>query len=70
MGLTDYDISSTVGTTISQRLVRRICPHCKVEREFTEFEKDIIKKVGEKYKSEFNIEGIKTFEARRMRKMQ
>jgi len=63
MGLTDYDIASTVGTTISQRLVRRICPHCRVEREFTEFEKDIIKKVGEKYNSDFNIDGIKTYDA-------
>ena len=31
--LTDYDIASTVGTTISQRLLRRICPHCKREIE-------------------------------------
>lgn len=33
MGLSDYDIASTVGTTISQRLLRKICPHCKRERE-------------------------------------
>ena len=63
MGLTDYDIASTVGTTISQRLVRRICPYCRVEREFSEFEKDIIKKVGEKYHSEFSVDGVKTYDA-------
>ena len=40
MGLSDYDIASTVGTTISQRLLRKICPHCKREREFTDYEKD------------------------------
>ena len=48
--LTDYDIASTVGTTISQRLLRRICPHCKREREYTDFEKEVIQKIGEKYK--------------------
>ena len=35
MGVSDYDISSTVGTTISQRLVRRMCPKCKRERPFS-----------------------------------
>lgn len=63
MGVTDYDIASTVGTTISQRLLRKICPHCKREREFTEFEKEIIKKIGEKYNLEFNLDGIKTYDA-------
>ena len=63
MGLTDYDIASTVGTTISQRLLRKICPHCRREREFTEYEKDIIKKIGEKYNVEFNLEGQKTYDA-------
>ena len=63
MGLTDYDIASTVGTTISQRLVRRVCPNCRVEREFSEFEKDIIRKVGEKYHVEFSVDGVKTFDA-------
>ena len=63
MGLTDYDIASTVGTTISQRLLRRICKHCRKEREFTDFEKDVIKKIGEKYNVEFNIKDLKTYDA-------
>ena len=63
MGLTDYDIASTVGTTISQRLLRKICPHCRREREFTDYEKDVIKKIGEKYDYKFNIEGVKTYDA-------
>ena len=29
VGVPDYDIASTVATTISERLVRRLCPHCK-----------------------------------------
>ena len=63
MGLTDYDIASTVGTTISQRLLRRLCPHCKREREFTEFEREMIKKIGEKYNYKFNLTNIKTYDA-------
>ena len=35
MGLSDYDISSTLATSISQRLVRRLCPECKRERDYT-----------------------------------
>lgn len=62
MGLSDYDIASTVGTTISQRLLRKICPHCRKEREFTDYEKEVIKKIGEKYDYEFNLDGIKTYE--------
>ena len=34
MGLSDYDISSTLATTISQRLVRRLCTRCRKEREY------------------------------------
>lgn len=40
MGLSDYDISSTLATSISQRLVRRLCPECKRERDYTEEEKE------------------------------
>lgn len=63
MGLTDYDIASTVGTTISQRLLRRLCPHCRREREFTDYEKEVIGKIGEKYNYEFNLKGVKTYDA-------
>ena len=63
MGLTDYDIASTVGTTISQRLLRRLCPHCKREREYTDFEKEIIEKIGEKYNYKFKLNGLKTYDA-------
>ena len=63
MGLSDYDIASTVGTTISQRLLRKICPHCRREREFTDYEKEIIQKIGEKYNYIFNLDGLKTYDA-------
>ena len=62
MGLSDYDIASTLATAISQRLVRRICPKCKKERLYNQEEKDIIQKVGEKYGVEFDLSG-KTYDA-------
>ena len=41
MGISDYDISSTLATSVSQRLLRRICPHCAIKREFSKEEKEI-----------------------------
>lgn len=63
LGLSDYDIASTVGTTISQRLLRKICPYCRREREFSDYEKEIITKIGEKYDYQFNLDGVKTYDA-------
>ncbi len=62
MGLSDYDIASTLSTSISQRLVRRVCPKCKKERPFNDFEKRVINGIGEKYGVEFNTSGT-TFDA-------
>lgn len=62
MGLSDYDISSTLATTISQRLVRRLCPKCRKEREYNAEEKRIISAIGKKYGVEFDLSG-KTYDA-------
>lgn len=62
MGLSDYDISSTLATSISQRLVRRLCPECKRERDYTEQEKRIIETISKKYGVEFDLSG-KTYDA-------
>ena len=62
MGLSDYDISSTLATSISQRLVRRLCPKCKKERKFTEEEKKIVTAIGNKYAVDFDLSGI-TYDA-------
>lgn len=62
MGLSDYDISSTLTTSISQRLVRRLCPECKRERDYTEEEKRIIETISKKYGVEFDLSG-KTYDA-------
>lgn len=63
MGISNYDISSTVGTTVSQRLVRKLCPKCARKREFTTEEKNIISKIAEKYNVNFNMEGKYTYDA-------
>ena len=62
MGLSDYDISSTLATVISQRLVRKLCPECKKERPFNEEEKRIIEAFGKRYGVEFNLKGT-TYDA-------
>lgn len=63
MGVSNYDIASILATSVSQRLVRRICPHCRREREFTEEEKQIITRIMNKYGEEVNLDNAKTYEA-------
>lgn len=63
LGVSDYDIASTLATSISQRLVRRLCPNCRREREYTQEEKDLIMSVSDKYNLGINLEGLKTYEA-------
>jgi len=63
MGVSNYDIASTLATTVSQRLVRRICPHCARERDFTKEELDFIHSIEEKDNVKFNLDGKKTYDA-------
>ena len=62
MGISDYDIASILATSVSERLVRRICPHCKREREFNEEEKQIIERIMNKYGEEINFDNLKTYD--------
>lgn len=62
MGISNYDIASTLATSVSQRLVRRICPHCSKERDYTEEEEKIITDIGEKYNTKFDLTKKKTFD--------
>ena len=55
MGISNYDISSTLATSISQRLVRKICPKCAIKREFTDREKEIITSTLKKYGVEADL---------------
>ena len=63
MGISNYDIASTLATSVSQRLVRKLCKDCAKERDFTEEEKEIIKQIGEKSGVKFDLEGKKTYDA-------
>ncbi len=63
MGVSNYDISSTVGTSVSQRLVRKLCKKCARQREFTEEEKTVINNIGAKYNVKFDLEGKYTYDA-------
>ncbi len=68
MGISDYDIASTLATTVSQRLVRRICPECKQKREFTKEEKEEISKIAEKYGEKIDFTNLKTYDAKGCKK--
>ena len=63
IGVSDYDIASTLATSISQRLVRRICPNCKRERAFTKEEKDIMMSILEKYGETVDLKDMKTYDS-------
>ena len=63
MGISTYDIASTLATTVSQRLVRKLCEKCKKEREFTAAEKKVIETIGNRYNVEFDMKGAKTYDA-------
>ena len=63
IGISDYDIASTLATVISQRLVRRICPKCKREREYSKEEKEIIDGVLGKYGEKIDLKDMITYDS-------
>lgn len=63
LNISNYDIGSTLATAISQRLVRKLCPKCKRERPFTEEEKEVINKIGNKYNVNFDLDNKVTYDA-------
>ena len=62
IGISDYDISSTLATSVSQRLVRRVCPHCATKRPFTSEEKEIMQKLVEPYGIKLDFKNKYTFD--------
>ena len=62
MGMSNYDIASILATSVSQRLVRKVCPYCAKQRDFTDEEKETINKIGEKYNVSFDFTNKKTYE--------
>jgi len=66
MGVSNYDVSSTIATIVSQRLVRKLCQKCAREREYNALEKETIEKVSKKYDVDFDLKGKKTYDAVRL----
>ena len=64
LGISDYDISSTLATSVSQRLLRRVCPHCATKRPFSEEEKNIMNSLISKYNEEFDFTDKFTYDTR------
>lgn len=62
MQISNYDVSSTIATTISQRLVRRLCNKCKREHILTEEEKSFIDKATKSTGVEFDLDNAKLYE--------
>jgi len=62
MGISDYDISSTLATAVSQRLIRRVCPHCATKREFSQEEKDIMQGLVDKFGMKLDFTGKYTYD--------
>ncbi|MBQ6992310.1 MAG: type II/IV secretion system protein [Clostridia bacterium] len=61
MGVSEYDIASTVGTVVSQRLVRKVCQKCAKQRAFTEDEKNVIENILKRYNVDVNLEDKYTY---------
>ena len=62
LGISDYDIASTVATCVSQRLIRKPCPKCAAKREFSEDEKLTINKLVEKYGMKYDFKNKFTYD--------
>jgi type IV pilus assembly protein PilB len=62
MKISNYDVSATIATTISQRLVRRLCSECKKEHTITEEEKKFIEKVEKNTGVKFDLDKAKLYE--------
>lgn len=62
MGLSDYDIASTIANIISQRLIRRVCPHCAKKRDFNDNEKELISKICERYNMNIDFNNKFTYD--------
>ncbi len=61
LGLSNYDMSETLATAVSQRLVRRVCPHCAKKRNFTKKEINIMTEIANKYGVKLDFTGKKTY---------
>lgn len=68
LGISNYDIASTLATSLSQRLIRKVCPECAVKREFTKDEKQIMQKLVDKYNVELDFKDKFTYDTKGCKK--
>lgn len=62
MGMSNYDIASTIANVVSQRLIRKVCPHCAKKREFTDEEVEIIERISNRYGINIDLKGKYTYD--------
>ena len=62
MGISDYDVSATVVTSISQRLVRRLCEKCKRPHVFNAEELKYIERVTKYTGQTFDLQNATVYE--------
>ena len=62
MDISDYDVSASIVTIISQRLVRQLCPKCKKPHEITESDKAYFEKVENLTGAKFDLEKATMYE--------
>jgi len=62
MWLKPYVLASALDTIIAQRLVRKVCQHCKVEKEKSIAEKAIIRNMMEEIGMKLNPENVSLYE--------
>ena len=62
MGISDYDVSSTLVTVISQRLIRRLCDKCKKEHVINEEDRKYIDRVEKATGYKFDLDKAKMYE--------
>jgi len=62
MGISDYDVSSSIVTIISQRLVRQLCPKCKKPHEITDSDRAYFDKVTAITGHKFDLEHATMYE--------
>ncbi len=62
LGISNYDISSTLATSVSQRLVRRVCPYCAKKRNFTTKEKEVMSDYAKRFNVTLDFKGKTTYD--------
>lgn len=63
MQISNYDVSATLATTISQRLVRRLCNKCKIPHTFTEDELNFIERAEKVSGVKFDLQKANAYQS-------